>query len=225
MSLSLQPAVLQYVIVIVTSLAASTFVGLKRGWRGQLMAFVPILALWGLLGARKESLISAVNTGYRGLRFFASCGSQADTEACLGASGIANAVLVDPGNAEQARLLLLLVFVSAIALVLILVVRLGRPPASLLQRLMGAGLGVANGFTLSYLLLPLLPYQDEINLPVASASEEGLPNIAQGLPSSLGFPSVSAGVIVLVLLVVFVLVAVRLMRKPAEVWMGRGPRE
>lgn len=217
MSLSFQPAVLQYVIVIVTSLVASTFVGLKRGWRGQLMAFVPILALWALLGARKESLIGAVNTGYRGLRFFASCGSQADTEACLGASGIASAVLIDPGNAEQARMLLLLVFVSAVALVLILVVRLGRPPASLLQRLLGAGLGVANGFTLSYLLLPLLPYQNQIDLPVSSATEEGLPNIAQRLPSSLGFPDVSTAVVVLVLLVVFVLVAVRLMRRPVEV--------
>jgi hypothetical protein len=217
MSLSFQPAVLQYVIVIVTSLVASTFVGLKRGWRGQLMAFVPILTLWALLGARKESLINAANAGYRGVLFFASCGSQADTSTCLEATGIANAVLVDPGNAEQTRLLLLLIFVSAVALVLILVVRLGRPPTSLLHRLAGAGLGVANGFTLSYLLLPLLPYQHEIDLPVASATEEGLPNIAQGLPSSLGFPDVSAAVVVLVLLVVFVLVAVRLMRRPAEV--------
>jgi hypothetical protein len=217
MSLSFEPAVLQYLIVIATSLTASTAVGLKRGWRGQLMAFVPILALWGMLGARKESLISAVNATYKGLLFFVSCGSQTDTEACLEASGVAKAMLVDPGNVDQARLLLLVVFVSAVVLVFTLVVRLGKPPTSLLQRLMGAVLGVANGFTLSYLLLPLLPYRQEINLPVASATEEGLPNIAQGLPSSLGFPHVSAAVVVLVLFVIFVLVAVRLMRRPAEV--------
>jgi ABC-type transport system involved in multi-copper enzyme maturation permease subunit len=217
MSLSFEPAVLQYLIVIVTSLAASTAVGLKRGWRGQLMAFVPILALWALLGTGKESLISAINGGYRGLLFFASCGSQTNAEACLEASGVANAVLVDPGNAEQVRLLLLLAFVSAVALVLTLVVRLGRPPTSLVQRLMGAVLGVANGFTLSYLLLPLLPYRQEINLPVASATQEGIPNIAGGLPSSLGFPHVSAAVVIVGLLVIFVLVAIRLMRRPAEV--------
>jgi hypothetical protein len=217
MNLSFQPAVLQYLIVIATSLTASTVVGLKRGWRGQLMAFVPILALWGLLGTGKESLISTVNAGYRGLLFFASCGSQTDAEACLEARGVANAVLVDPGNAEQARLLLLLIFVCAVALVLTLVVRLGKPPTSLLQRLMGAVLGVANGFTLSYLLLPLLPYRQEINLPVASATEDGIPNIARGLPSSVGFPDVSAAVVILVLIVVFVLVAVRLIRRPAEV--------
>jgi NADH:ubiquinone oxidoreductase subunit 6 (subunit J) len=217
MSLSFEPAVLQYLIVIATSLAISTAVGLKRGWRGQLMAFVPILALWGLLGARKESLIGAVNAAYKGLLFFASCGSQGDTETCFEASGVANAMLVDPSNADQARVLLLLVFVSAIMLVFTLVVRLGKPPTSLLQRLMGAVLGVANGFTLSYLLLPLLPYRQEINLPVASATEEGLPSIAQGFPSSLGFPQVSAAAVVLVLLVIFVLVAVRLMRRPAEV--------
>lgn len=217
MSLSFEPAVLQYLIVIATSLTVSTAVGLKRGWRGQLMAFVPILALWGLLGARKESLINAVNSTYKGFLFFVSCGSQTDTEACLEASGVAKAMLVDPGNTDQARLLLLVVFVSAVVLVFTLVVRLGKPPTSLLQRLMGAVLGVANGFTLSYLLLPLLPYRQEIDLPVASATEEGLPNIAQGLPSSLGFPHVSAAGVVLVLFVIFVLVAVRLMRRPAEV--------
>jgi hypothetical protein len=214
---SLEPAVLQYLIVIATSLTASTVVGLKRGWRGQLMAFVPILALWALLGAGKESLISAINAGYRGFLFFVSCRSPADAGACLESSGVANALLVDPGNAEQARLLMLLVFVCAVALVLTLVVRLGKPPTSVVQRLMGAVLGVANGFTLSYLLLPLLPYRQEIDFPVASATEEGIPNIARGLPNSLGFPSVSAAAVILVLFVVFVLVAVRLMRKPAEV--------
>ena len=217
MSLSFEPAVVQYLIVIATSLIASTAVGLKRGWRGQLMAFVPIVALWMILGARKESLISAVNATYKGLLFFASCGSQTDTEACLQSSGVTNAVLVDPGNSDQVRLLLLLVFVSAVVLILALVVRLGRRPTSMLQRLIGAALGVANGFTLSYLLLPLLPYRQEIDLPVASATEEGLPNIAQGLPGSLPFPRVSAAVVVLALFVIFVLVAVRLMRRPAEV--------
>jgi hypothetical protein len=216
MSLSFEPAVLQYLIVIATSLTASTAVGLKRGWKGQLMAFVPIVVLWGLLGVKKESVISAVNSTYKGLLFFTSCGSQADTGACLQSSGIAEAMLVDPGNADQSRLLLLLVFVSAVVLVFALVVRLSRPPTSLIQRLMGAVLGVANGFTLSYLLLPLLPYRQQINLPVASAAGQELPNIAQGLPGSLSLPPVSVAVVVLVLFVLFVIVAVRLMR-PLEV--------
>ncbi len=216
MSLSFEPAVLQYLIVIATSLTASTAVGLKRGWKGQLMAFVPIVVLWGLLGVKKESLISAVNATYKGLLFFTSCGSQADTGACLQSSGIAEAMLVDPGNADQSRLLLLLVFVSAVVLVFALVVRLSRPPTSLIQRLMGAVLGVANGFTLSYLLLPLLPYRQQIDLPVASAAGQELPNIAQGLPGSLSLPPVSVAVVVLVLFVLFVIVAVRLMR-PLEV--------
>jgi ABC-type transport system involved in multi-copper enzyme maturation permease subunit len=216
MSLSFEPAVLQYLIVIATSVTASTAVGLKRGWKGQLMAFVPIVVLWGLLGAKKESLINAVNGTYKGLLFFTACGSQADSGACLQSSGIAKALLVHPASADQSRLLLLLVFVSAVVLVFALVVRFGRPPTSLIQRLMGAVLGVANGFTLSYLLLPLLPYRQQINLPVASAGERALPDMTQGLPSSLGLPPVSVAVVVLVLFVLFVIVAVRLMR-PVEV--------
>ncbi len=216
MSLSFEPAVLQYLIVIGTSLTASTAVGVKRGWKGQLMAFVPIVVLWGLLGAKKESLIGAVNSTYKGLLFFTSCGSQADSGACLQSSGIAQAMLVDPGNADQSRLLLLLVFVSTVVLVFTLVVRLSRPPTSLIQRLMGAALGVANGFTLSYLLLPLLPYRQQIDLPVASAAGQELPNITQGVPGALSLPPVSIAAVVLVLFVLFVIVAVRLMR-PIEV--------
>jgi len=189
MKLPFEPAVLQYLIVIITALAASTAVGLKRGWRGQLMAFVPILAIWGLLGVRREALVAAVNTAYRGLLFFTACGTQTDTGSCLESSGVAAAMLVDPG----------------------------RPPTSLLQRLMGAVLGVANGFTLSYLLLPMLPYRQQINLPIAStAAEEELPNIAQGLPVSFNVPQVSVAAVVLVFFVVFVILAVRLMR-PTEV--------
>jgi len=217
MKLPFEPAVLQYLIVIITALAASTAVGLKRGWRGQLMAFVPILAIWGLLGVRREALVAAVNTAYRGLLFFTACGTQTDTGSCLESSGVAAAMLVDPGNADQTHLLLLVVFVTTIVLAFVLVMRLGRPPTSLLQRLMGAVLGVANGFTLSYLLLPMLPYRQQINLPIAStAAEEELPNIAQGLPVSFNVPQVSVAAVVLVFFVVFVILAVRLMR-PTEV--------
>lgn len=217
MRLPFEPAVLQYLIVIITALVASTAVGLKRGWRGQLMVFVPILAIWGLLGVRKEALVASVNTAYRGLLFFTACGTQTDTGSCLESSGVAAAMLVDPGNADQTHLLLLVVFVATIVLAFVLVMRLGRPPTSLLQRLMGAVLGVANGFTLSYLLLPMLPYRQQIDLPFASAAaEEELPNIAQGLPISFNVPQVSVAAVVLVSFVVFVILAVRLAR-PTEV--------
>ena len=217
MNLPFEPAVLQYLIVIITALAVSTAVGLKRGWRGQLMAFVPILAIWGLLGVRREALVAGVNTAYRGFLYFTACGTQTDSGSCLESSGVTAAMLVDPGNAGQTSLLLLVVFVTTIVLVFALVMRLGRPPASLLQRLMGAVLGVANGFTLSYLLLPMLPYRQQINLPIASAAaEEELPNIVQGLPVSFNVPQVSVAAVVLVFFVGFVILAIRLMR-PTEV--------
>jgi hypothetical protein len=217
MNLPFEPAMLQYLIVIATALTVSTMIGLKRGWRGQLMAFIPIVSVWGVLQVKTEALVATVNSTYKGILFFATCGSQADSSACLESSGVAHAMLVDPASADQSRLLLLLCFVSTIALVFILVMRFGRPPASLVQRLMGALLGVANGFTLSYLVLPLLSYGQRINLPVASAAaEEELPNIASSLPSFFGTPQVSAAAVVLVLIVLFVFVAVRLMR-PMEV--------
>jgi hypothetical protein len=217
MNLPFEPAVLQYLIVIATALTASTVIGLKRGWRGQLMAFIPIVSIWGVLQVKMEALVATVNSTYKGLLFFASCGSQADTSACLESSGVAHAMLVDPASADQSRLLLLLVFVSTVVLVFILVRRFGRPPVSLVQRLMGALLGVANGLTLSYLVLPLLSYGQRINLPVASAAaEEELPIIASSLPSVFGIPQVSVAVVVLVLILLFVFVAVRLMR-PMEV--------
>jgi hypothetical protein len=212
-----EPAVIQYLIVIASSLVASTAVGLKRGWRGQLIAFVPILATWALLGSRKETLVTLINVAYRGLLFFSACGSQTDTATCVESSGIGAAALINPGDADQGRLLLLLVFTSVVVVVLALVMRFGRRPTSLLQRLVGALLGVANGFTLSYLLLPMLPYRQHITLPVAStAADEGLPSIAHGITTSFSVPPVSVAVVVLVVFVVFVILAVRLMR-PTEV--------
>jgi len=217
MDLAFEPAMLQFLIVVGTALSVSTVVGLKRGWRGQLMAFVPIVAVWALLGAKGDSLISTVNVTYRGTLFFISCGSATDTASCLESRGVADAVLVDPSNAGQTQLLLLVAFVSAVALVFLAVMRFGRRPSSVLQRITGAALGVANGFTLSYLLLPLLPYRQEIDLPKATAAaEEGLPNMAQGLPASINMPHVSIAALVLVIFVVFVILAVRLMR-PTEV--------
>jgi hypothetical protein len=217
MNLPFEPAVLQYLIVIITALAVSTAVGLKRGWRGQLLAFVPILAVWGLISVREDAIVAAVNTVYRGLLFLTACGTHTDSGSCLESSGVAAAVLVDPGNTDQTRLLLLAIFVITIVLVFTLVMRLGKPPSSLLQRLMGVVLGVANGFTLSYLLLPMLPYRQQIGLPIAAAAaEDDLPIIAQSLPISFNVPHVSVVAVVLVAFVVFVILAVRLMR-PTEV--------
>jgi hypothetical protein len=213
MSLDFRPAMIQYLIVIGTALCASTAVGLKRGWRGQLLAFVPILGIWGLLGVKRDALINLVNVAYRGILFFTFCGSAADSAECLESSGVATVLLVDPSNEAQTRLLLLVVFISTVALVFALVMRLGRRPTSFIQRLAGATLGVANGFTLSYLLLPLLPYRQQIDLPIAtSAAEDGLPTVA----ASISMPQVSIAALVLVVFVVFVVLAVRLMR-PTEV--------
>ena len=217
MNLPFEPAVIQYLIVIATALVASTAVGLKRGWRGQLLAFIPTLAIWGLLSFRKETLINAVNVAYKGLLLFTVCGGQSDTATCLESSGVGEAVLVNPGNPDQVRHLLLLVFVTAVALVFTCVLRFGRRPTSLLQRLIGTLLGVANGFTLSYLVLPMLPYRQQIAVPVASmAAEEEMPGVVTGLPASLSVPQVSLAAVVLVVFVAFVIVAVRLM-KPTEV--------
>ncbi len=217
MEIPFEPAALQYLIVIVAALAASIAVGLKRGWRGQLMAFVPILAVWGLLGMKKDTLVEAVNVAYRGLRFFLTCGTQTDAASCMQSYGVVEAALVDPSDPEQIRLLLLVVFVCAVALVFLLVLRFGRKPTSVFQRLLGAVLGVANGFTLSYLVLPLLSYRQEISLSVASASAEGQFSVgAPSLPASLSLPQVSLAAVILVVLVAFVIVAVRLMQQSSE---------
>lgn len=216
MHLPFEPAVVQYLIVIVAALAVSAAVGVKRGWRGQLLAFAPIVAVWGLLGVEKDALVRSVNVVYRGLRFFLACGTQADTGSCVQSADLAQAVLVDPANPEHVRLLLLAVFVSAVALVFLLVMRFGRRPTSVFHRLLGVVLGVANGFTLSYLVLPLLPYGQKISLPVASATADGELSVgAPSLPGSVTLPGASLGVIVLVAFVVFVVLAVRLM-KPIE---------
>jgi hypothetical protein len=217
MNLDFEPAMLQYLIVVGTALSVSTVVGLKRGWRGQLMAFVPIVVVWALLGAKEDTLISTVNATYRGALFFLSCGSATDSASCMESHGITEVLLVDPADAGQTQLLQLVAFVSVVALAFLAVMRFGRRPSSILQRITGAALGVANGFTLSYLVLPLLPYQQEIDLPIATAAaEEGLPNMAQGLPASINMPHVSIAVLVLAIFVVFVVLAVRLMR-PTEV--------
>ena len=102
------------------------------------MAFIPIVSIWGVLQVQTEALIATVNSTYKGLLFFVTCGSQADTSACLESSGVAHAMLVDPASADQSRLLLLLFFVSTVALVFALVMRFGRPPGSLVQRILGA---------------------------------------------------------------------------------------
>lgn len=180
------------------------------------MAFVPVLAVWGLLGVEKDALVGSVNVAYKGLRFFLSCGTKGDTDSCVQSANLAQAVLVDPASPDQVRLLVLAVFVSAVVLVFLLVMRFGRQPTSVFQRLLGVVLGVANGFTLSYLVLPLLPYGQEISLPVAVATAEGELSVgAQSLPASLNLPGASLGAIMLVVFVVFVVLAVRLM-KPVE---------
>jgi hypothetical protein len=216
MDIHLEPAILQFLIVLVAALTASTALGLKRGWKGQLMAFLPIVSSWALLGAKGDALLSLVNVAYKGLQFFASCSGEADSSACAQASDVTTAILVDPSSPDQARLLFLTVFVLTVLLAFLFVMRFGRKPASVVQRLMGAVLGIANGFTLSYLLLPMLPYRQQIPLPVAASAAEGdLPGVAQSFPGSISIPHVSVGVVLLTFLVAFVILAVRLIR-PTE---------
>jgi len=216
MEIRLEPAVLQFLIVLVAAVAASTAVGFKRGWRGQLVAFVPIVAAWVLLGARGEALVNLVNTTYKGILFFTSCSGEADAVVCAESSGVTTVALVDPSSPDQTRLLFLTVFVMTVLLAFLLVVRFGKKPPSVLRKLMGAILGVANGFTLSYLVLPLLPYRQQIPLGVGAATaEENLPGIAPGFSGSIAVPHVSVAAAVLILFVGFVIVAVRLIR-PTE---------
>jgi hypothetical protein len=211
-----QPAVLQFLIVVVAALTASTALGLKRGWKGQLMAFVPIVSTWALLRAEGDALVGLVNAAYRGLRFVTSCSGEADSAACAQRVDATMALLVDPSSPDQAHLVFLTIFVLTTVAAFLFVMRFGRPPASVVQRLMGAAIGIANGFTLSYLLLPMLPYRQQIPLPVAtSAAGSEVPGVAQSFSGSLSLPHVSTSVVLLTFLVAFVSVAVRLMR-PTE---------
>ncbi len=211
----LEPALLQFLIVVVAALTASTALGLKRGWRGQLMAFVPIVSIWALLSAKGNALVGLVNVAYKGFQFFTSCSGEAGSAACAQAAEVTTAVLVDPSSPDQARPLFLTVFVLTVVVAFVFVVRFGRKPASILQRLMGAVIGIANGFTLSYLLLPMLPYRQQIPLPVAASAAEGeLQGAGQSLPGSLSVPPVGAGVVLVAFLIAFVILAVRLIRPP-----------
>lgn len=213
MEIHLEPTLLQFLIVLVAAVAASTVVGFRRGWRGQLVAFVPIVATWAVLGAKGEALVNLANTTYKGVLFFTSCSGDTDAVVCAESSGVTTAALVDPSSPDQTRLLFLVVFVMTVLLTFLSVIRFGREPGSVLQKLMGAILGVANGFTLSYLLLPLLPYRQQIPLDLGAATAgENLSGIAPGFLGSISVPNVSVGAGALILFVGFVIVAVRLIR-------------
>jgi hypothetical protein len=211
----LEPALLQFLIVVVAALTASTALGLKRGWRGQLMAFLPIVFIWALLSAKGDALVSLVNVAYRGFQFFTSCSGQAGSAGCAQAAEATTGVFLDPSSPDQARPLFLIVFILTVVVAFVFVLRFGRRPASIFQRLMGAVIGVANGFTLTYLVLPMLPYRQQIPLPVAASAAEGaVQATGQSLPGSLSVPPVGAGVVLVAFLVAFVTLAVRLIRPP-----------
>lgn len=180
------------------------------------MAFVPILAIWGMLSLKGEALVHLVNATYRGLLFFAWCAAETDSVACLESTGALQAVLVHPERPEEIGFLSLIVLLITALLSFLLVWRFGKRPTSILQRLMGAILGVANGFTLSYILLPFLPYREQIPLAsVQSSLEEELPSVVGSLTGSAIGPNLSISVILLIALIVFVIVAVRFIR-PTE---------
>lgn len=204
---------MQYLVVLVATLTIFALVGLKRGWLGQVLTFVPILSLWGVFNLKGDALISLVNATYRGIRFFALCGTEEDTAACLQASGVMQAVLVNPDSPGQRRLLFLVASAVTILVAFTLVARFGKPPHSILQRLAGAVIGVANGFILSYLVLPLAPLQEQTAIPLAATMvrEDSAHTVGPASPLTAVFQA--AGPFLLVILIVlFVVVAVRFIR-------------
>jgi membrane-associated HD superfamily phosphohydrolase len=213
MHIRLEVGLVQYLIVLITILTISFAIGLKRGWRGQVMAFVPIAGMWVLLSTKGDVLVGLANTMYRGLLFLTSCATDSDTGACMESMGLLQAVLIHPESPGEVRLLFLVTLVATALLSFLLVLRFGKAPHSMLQRLMGAVLGVANGFTLSYLLLPFLPYREQIPFAAAqSAVQTDVPRVVESFPQLALVPNLDASVVVVIVLAVFVIIAVRLIR-------------
>jgi len=214
MDIHLDASVIQDFVVLIAVLTTSAALGVKRGWRGQLVAFVPILAMWLLFSAMEDTLIKLLNGVYRGFLFSSSsCAVEADSLACLESTDVTLALLVNPDSPNETRLFFLSILVLTVVLAYLFVWRFGRVPSSLRQKLMGGIIGIANGFTLSYLLLPLWPYRQETSLPLAEAMvQEDFPQIAEGLRQFAIWPHFSAPVVVLIGIVVFVIVAVRFIR-------------
>ncbi len=209
--------IMQYVVVVIAILLIFATIGLKRGWKAQLVNSALVLALWSLASVRGDLLMRLLNMMYRGLLFFAWCGAEEDPVACLEASSLMQTLLVNPENPNHARLFLLIVLTSSLLLSSLAVVRLGKAPPSATQKLMGTIMGLANGFMLSYFLLIIVPYGQETPLSIADAvGGEYLLHTSEG-GSGLN-PIFHGGLPLTVLIVVvfFVILAVRFIRPTKE---------
>lgn len=214
MSIGLELSVMQNLLALLGVLIVFAVIGLKRGWKGQLITSGLMVLLWAGFDVGGDVLIRLSNNTYRSVLFFALCGTQEDPSACPRSPEIAQAVLVDPNNWDQKHLffLIALAFISLLAYVLVL--RFTKAPPSILHKLAGVITGVVNGFLVGYLLLPLALQRGQLLTASAQAiAEESSPQVAQLVPEITTTFQTRASLIFLVLFVLYVVIAVRLIRR------------
>lgn len=216
MDLHLGANVIQNLVILITLLMTFAIVGLKRGWIGQAVTLTLIISLWSLFSLTGDTLIKFANNIHKGVFFLALCGTEEDPFACLESSGIMQKILVDPQEPAQVRLFFLVIFVCALAVAYLLVVRFGKLPRSIWQKLIGTVMGVVNGFILSYLLLPFTAEQLPLLPPLEAGRAEGFEEVARLIPGFTTACHVGVPFIVVILFVLFVIVAVRFARPPKQ---------
>jgi len=210
-----EPGITQYFAAFLVIVVILGIVGFKRGRGGQLVISLTIISLQALVRLEADMLISFVNLIYRSVLLVASCGMAEDSGPCVQASHMMRWTIVNPDDPGQTRLFLLATFTFALLLTLLLVIRLGNPPRSAVHRVLGAALGVANGFILSYLLLPLALQREQTPLPVGEtvAGQAFAPGVELGPGFNAVFQT-SRPFILLMVIVLFVILAVRFVQPP-----------
>jgi hypothetical protein len=212
MDIDLGLSSVQDLVVPIAILGFFAFVGLKRGWKGQLVATSALVVLGGAFRVAGSALVQSANTLYRSLLTLAFCGQQTDPLVCPRAADLARATLVDPNSPDQTRTFLLASVGLTCLAAYIVILRFGKAPSSVLHRLLGALTGVVNGFLAAYLVLPLVLQSNPVLLASSEAAEESSARIAQHAPAFAEALQQRASLIFLAFLVLFVVVAVRVMR-------------
>jgi hypothetical protein len=215
MDIPLEPILLPYLAIIAVTMLVTGFIGLMRGWKAQLAILALMAFLWILFSLAGNTLVEFVNDMYRGVLFLTSCVMDADPCTCFETSGLAQKTLIDPNNPNQVRLFFTVILASAAVLAYLFVMRLGRRPPKISQKLLGALMGVATGFILSYLLLSPMLQQLPIPLPEAWTAE-GFPQIPGLVAGAADVCQVSLPFGFMMFLVLFVIVAVRFIRAPKK---------
>lgn len=216
MDLPLEANAIQSLAVLITVLMTFAIAGLKRGWIGQAVTLTLIISLWSVFSLTGDILIKFANNIHKGVFFLALCGMEEDPFACVETSGIMQKTLIDPQEPAQVRLFFLVIFVCALAVAYLLVVRFGKLPRSIWQKLIGTLMGVVNGFILSYLLLPFTGEQLPLLPPLEAETAEGFPEVARLIPGFTTVCHVGVPFIVVILFVLFVIAAVRFARPPKQ---------